>query len=559
VNPEGTVASETQAGRTTTFTYDNLFRITRTDPPGGTNFILTNYNNSDGSTVTVQRGPSTITTTLDGFGRPTLASNNVGIQTRTAYDAEGRKTYEGYPFTGTDRGTEIAYDALGRVVRHTNPDTTFHEVTYGPGSVTSRDENGHETVHTNQAFGDPDDVRLFQVRDADQKTWAYTYNALGKLTGVQAPDGTTRSWTYDSRNLLTSETHPESGTVTYNSYDAAGNLLRKTDARGTGFVYGYDGNDRVTTLIAGGQFASMTYEPGSDRRRSATVGAASATFTYDAAGRLASRDDVIDGLPFVRVFEYDGNDNLTGITYASGRHVTMGRDGANRITQIRDESFSRDIATAFGYHPSGGIETYTSGNGIVNQMTYHPQRYWPTSITAGPLGLTYDLYDAVGNVKAIGDSRGAGFGQSFDYDVLDRLRTVVGPYGSQVFEYDAHGNQTTVSGTSYQYQSLRLINRGGLSYSYDNNGNLTAAPNETYTYTPDNMLESATRVGSTSTYQYDADTWRIKAVTPDGTTYFLRGPHGELLTEIRGAGTPSVTMKDYIYAGDKLIAVIAIP
>ena len=95
VDPEGTVHSETQAGRTTIFTYDDLFRISRTDPPNGTNFILTNYNNTDGSTVAVQRGSSTVTTTLDGFGRPTLTSNSVGIQTRTAYDAEGRKTYEG--------------------------------------------------------------------------------------------------------------------------------------------------------------------------------------------------------------------------------------------------------------------------------------------------------------------------------------------------------------------------------------------------------------------------------------------------------------------------------
>jgi len=559
VSPEGTVASETQAGRATTFTYDDLFRITRTDPPGGTNFILTNYNNTDGSTVAVQRGPSTVTTTLDGFGRPMLSSNSVGIQIRTAYDAEGRKTYEGYPFTGTDRGTDITYDAIGRVVRRTNPDNTYQELTYGPGTVTSRDENGHETVHTNQAFGDPDDVRLFQLRDADQKTWAYTYNALGKLTGVQAPDGITRSWTYDSRNQLTTETQPESGTITYSSYDNAGNLLRKTDARGTGFVYGYDANDRVTTILSGGQFASMTYEPGSDRRRSATVGATSTTFTYDDAGRLASRDDVIDGRAFVRVFDYDGNDNLTGITYPSGRHVAIGRDGANRITQIRDVTFNRDIATAFNYHPSGAVAAYTSGNGIANQMTFHLERYWPTSITAGPLGLTYGLYDLVGNIMAIGDSRGAGFGQTFDYDVLDRLRTAIGPYGSQLFEYDVHGNRTTAAGTTYQYQSLRMINQGGLPYAYDNNGNLATGPNATYSYTPDNMLESATLVGSTSTYAYDADSWRIKAVTSTGTSYFLRGSHGELLTEVRDPGTPSMATKDYIYAGDRLVAVIAIP
>lgn len=561
VNPEGTIASATQAGRTTTFIYDDLLRVTRTDPPGGTNAILTSYNNTDGSTVTVQRGPSTVTTTLDGFGRPISSSNSVGIQTRTTYDAEGRKIYDGYPFSGADpnTGTTIAYDALGRVTGRTNPDNTYQALTYGPGTVTVRDENGHETVQTTQAFGDPTDVLLAQVRDADQKTWVYNYNVLGKLAGVQAPDGTTRSWTYDSRNLLKTESHPESGTVTYNSYDGAGNLQRKTDARGTGFVYGYDANDRVVTMLSGGQFASMTYESGSDRRRSAAVGTASSTFTYDGAGRLASRDDVVDGRAFVRVFEYDGNDNLTGITYPSGRHVTIGRDPANRITQIRDVTFGRDIATAFDYHPSGAVAGYTSGNGILNQITFDQVRYWPTSITAGPLGLTYVGHDAVGNITSIGDSRGAGFGQTFTYDALDRLRTAVGPYGSQPFEYDAHGNRNSAGGTTYQYQSLRLVNQGGMPYSYDNNGNLATGPNAIYTYTPDNMLESATLVGSLSTYAYDADRWRIKTVTSTGTSYFLRGPGGELLTEVQNPGTPSVAMKDYIYAGDRLVAVIAVP
>ena len=45
INPDGTVASETRAGRTTSYQYDNLFRVTSTQPPGGTNAIITEYDN----------------------------------------------------------------------------------------------------------------------------------------------------------------------------------------------------------------------------------------------------------------------------------------------------------------------------------------------------------------------------------------------------------------------------------------------------------------------------------------------------------------------------------
>src|SRR5262249_34016619 len=123
------------------------------------------------------------------------------------------------------------------------------------------------------------------------------------------------------------------------------------------------------------------------------------------------------------------------------------------------------------------------------------------------------------------------------------------------------GNRATAGGTTYTYEpsTLRLTNQQGMPYSYDNNGNLITGPNATYTYTSDNMLESATMTAVMSIYAYDADNLRIKAVTSSGTSYFLRGVHGELLSELRNPGTSSAAMKDYVYAGTRLVAVISLP
>jgi YD repeat-containing protein len=150
INPEGTVASETRGGRTTRFQYDGLFRIERSTPPGDSHPIVTTYDNSSGSAVTVSRGDgptrSAVTTYLDGFGRPTGTDDSIGGHTRIRYDAEGRKTFESYPFTGAEIGTTIAYDALGRVRRRTQPDNSVVATAYGAGTVSITDEQGRTSV-----------------------------------------------------------------------------------------------------------------------------------------------------------------------------------------------------------------------------------------------------------------------------------------------------------------------------------------------------------------------------------------------------------------------------
>jgi YD repeat-containing protein len=183
-------------------------------PPGGTNPTITAYSDStSGSTVTVTRRSSVTTASLDGFGRPIATVNSVGVRTITQYDPEGRVIKEPQPFVDTDTGATITYDELGRIRRRTHADGSYSERSYGPGTVTIRDENGRATTQSRQAFGHPDDARLVAVTDAATQTWQYSYNAVGSLETVTAPDGTNRQWQYNSSNQLVSEIHPESGTT----------------------------------------------------------------------------------------------------------------------------------------------------------------------------------------------------------------------------------------------------------------------------------------------------------------------------------------------------------
>jgi YD repeat-containing protein len=286
INPDGTVQSETQANRTTTYQYDVLGRLTSVQGPGGAVPTTTVYNNSTARDVVTTRGTSRVRTTMDGFGRPILtetgSTSAYQVRTATGYDGEGRTIFAGYPVAVglADIGTQLTYDGLGRIRIETNPDGTTRERTYGTGTVTIRDEENRTSVFTRQMFGTPQDGRIVQLVEAAGAAWSYAYNVVGSLTGVTGPGGITRTWTYHpTSKLLQSETHPESGTVQYTQYQ--GDVLtQKVDASGTVFQYTHDTNNRLTGVTATptsgpAQVTTITYEPGTDQRQTATVGGAS--------------------------------------------------------------------------------------------------------------------------------------------------------------------------------------------------------------------------------------------------------------------------------------------
>jgi YD repeat-containing protein len=574
INADGTVERETVAGRTTTFVYDELSRLRFRRPPGAVQ-IETEYDPA-GQWQRVRRGNSWEQTTFDGFGRPVQTENGSGVRTRARYTAEGRLAYQSQPFEGpyggpTDVGTTYTYDALGRITFEENADGTFRSRAYGADTITAHDERLRETVLTYQAFGHPDDTRLTGVRDAAGSQWTYAYNTAGSLTRADGPGGVSRIWEYDDRNLLIRETHPESGQILSNQpgdYDPAGVLKRKVDAKGTVFVYVHDDNDRLICIITDGQTIAIAYEPGSDNRLATSVmGAApsSSAFEYDPiTGRLTARTDAIDGATFRTEYAYDGNDNVTEIRYPSGRRVGYEYDAANRVSRVfNGHNPTVSHGSGFDYHPSGALEAYTAGNGVVTTMIYDPRRAWVTSISAGNLQLAY-RYDEVGNVTAIDDLVRPAHNQAFTYDVLDRLETFVsgGALGPQTYAYDAHGNRASTPSMTYAYFAGRPFHlqsmNGGLAMDYDENGNLTSGPGVTMTYTPNNLLHASTAGSGTVRFAYDADDWRLKKqVTTGVTTYFVRGPNGQLLTEWANNNpttAPNADVKDLVYVGSRLIA-----
>jgi len=104
-----------------------------------------------------------------------------------------------------------------------------------------------------------------------------------------------------------------------------------------------------------------------------------------------SQADTVNGHSFSATgYSYDGNDNVTGVTYPSGTSVGYQYDSENRIARVTGNQ-GKVLAQSFAYHPSGAPTSFRSGNNVLQQFTYD-NRYRLDTLSAGSLlSLNYGL------------------------------------------------------------------------------------------------------------------------------------------------------------------------
>jgi RHS repeat-associated protein len=203
-------------------------------------------------------------------------------------------------------------------------------------------------------------------------------------------------------------------------------------------------------------------------------------------------------------------------------------------------------------------------NGTENQFAYNSRnRITAVNVLgAGGTVLASQSYvmNALGNRTSMIDA--AGRVVNYTYDATQRLLSesdnVSGAFVTTSYTYDDVGNRLTknVGGvvTSYTYDAGdRMLTEGGLSYTYDANGNLLSrSDGVTYTYDAENRLASHTAGGVTTAYTYDAFGNRVGSNSLSGTTNYLVDPAdssglAQVVAERNGAG---VLTRSYVYGND---------
>ncbi|MCL5884417.1 MAG: hypothetical protein M1377_03570 [Deltaproteobacteria bacterium] len=566
INPDGTVDSETDGrGKTTYFDYDGLLRLTAVTPPAVANptgFVY--QQNYSYMNMTKTRGGFSVRYDYDGFGRLTNTSDSVGRITSTAYTSYGTKNY-----MTSNTGDTVYFDYFGRPTNIVHRDSTQASYGYSGSIVTITDENQKPTVFTYNAFGNPDEKLLVNVRDAKNYDTTYNYNILGSLTTI-TQGSVVRRFNYNpSNNFLDNEVHPDKGTISYTRYPL-GNLKTKTDSLGTVYYF-YDAANRLrhTDSPSGTPLVSFDYD-GADNRTSMTTPTAAFGYTYDDANRLTEKTETITGNSYATSYVPNGNDYITDIYYPSNRHVVYSYNTLNQVTSVT--GFGGDITNIQYCTNADGIcvglpKSYYGSNGVTTNFTYTPRNF-TDNIAALPnvLNVGYD-YEDRGNLKNITNNIDASKNQTFTYDDLNRLWTFSGPYGDGSFDYDRNGNRLTktlagFASTTYNYNPTtnRLTSTSGgdvFSFGgYNGNGDVTSysGPSGSFSlqYNVFHNLASLNTPGGgqLAGYNYDGDGMRVTKTSGGKTLTYHYDPAGRVLTESDDVGG----FNDYIYLHGKLVA-----
>ena len=506
-------------------------------------------------------------TPIAGSITGTLAAAQTAQTTTTSYqyDANGNLTQITDPL---GRSTNQSYDALNRLKQQLQP---------APASGAARPA-------INYTYDGQD--HLATVVDPRNLTTTTTTDGLGNPTALISPDTGATNRTYAAGLLKTSK--DARGLTTTYTYDALNRVTKIAYASGTATLFEYDGGT-AGAPHAKGRLTKMTDESGQT------------TYAYGLFGRLQSKVQTVTNGTVARSFTVtyaygasgSSTGELTSVTYPSGNRINATYDSAGRISSLTlnpakaggtDTGTNIPLLTGIGYQPFGPVRSWTWGNSTPTSVNTYARGFdLDGRITSYPLGsgvnngtnrtLAYDAASRIGATTHTGTGTGsnapANYNQSFQYDNLDRLNSVIGSNTSQGYQYDANGNRTqaTYGGTAYgntiAVGSNRLTATAGLApaktMTYDAMGNVLGDGTNSYTYSARGRMDSA-KVGTNAatSYRYNGLGQRTRKTGPtalvaSGTNYYVYDEAGRLLGEYDVNGK---VIEETVYLGDVPVAAL---
>ncbi len=564
-------------------------------------------------------------TYYDAMWRPILVqeydTSNIAATiryTRTAYDSNGRVSFQSYPVADpatTTTGIRTFYDALDRVTsveQDSEHDVLTTKTEYLAGlQVRVTNPRDLPTTTGFMAWDQPGydlplwssqpEGKVIEISRHPQFGWPLQLKQRSADNSLQA----SRQYVYDGNAQLCKTIEPETG-ASVMGYDAAGNLAWQVSglpassfgttndcqhmaAAGTGLAVGrtYDNRNRLTHLTfpdsKGNQIwtyekdnlpASVTAYNGIGNTHPVVT-----AYTYNKRRLLTGESLSQPSYTWGIGYEYDSIGNLRWQSYPTGLKLDFAPNALGQATQARNANQSSIYyASGAQYFPNGALKQFTYGNGIVHTMTQNA-RQLPARVTSSGnvLDFGYD-YDKNANPTAILDYvTGTPTAQHrwMTYDGLDRLITSAsamfgGSDHTHRFTYDAldnieswkHAGVKDYADYVYDAQNrlTNIRNTAGASVvgiGYDPQGNLANKNGQAYEFDYGNRLRN---VPGKEWYRYDGVGRRVQTTKSDDSqaTLWQYGQAGQMLfsTDWEGSNYLNQKTHEYIYLAGSLIATI---
>jgi len=515
-------ASSDTAGKTTSYQYDSLGRVTLIAPPDGEASSVVNYSSTTRTTSTRNGGTGLSTYQqyeYDGLGRLSRdihqmpGVNQYAVRTH-AYDGPGRQYFDsewaactngiGDCLTAGPGGTtSSSFDPFGRAQTTVRADGSTTNVSFADSYSIYSDTKKTVTIHNlggtcagggctgglasqttyfSDAFG-----HLTSVMEPDNAVTSYTYDVNAKLTTVTQAGLPNRTFTFDPAGFLRSETTPEKGTVTYTDYGSLGNVMKETEPDGIVRENCYDFAGRVTeTRTSESGTPLCSYETGGPQGRLYLSNVFNNSTGGNSLGKLTTRT----AWNYPSVGTYSASDTYT-YNGLGGRlsNQTMAVSGGSNLTTTQSWFYNGLGLPAHHYHarPSGQtpfvvsydydaglpVKEYANGIPVVTGVGYQASGAlsgYATGINVGhnvttTIGQDPSLLPRPLNISTSGASTNFATG-NYSYDGAGNIMVI----GLDAYGYDLRSRLTSAS----------LSGIGSQSFTYDQYGNLLTKGGTTF-------------------------------------------------------------------------------
>ncbi|RZL02988.1 MAG: hypothetical protein EOP36_06545, partial [Rubrivivax sp.] len=541
----------------THYIYDQTGNLLQSVDARNTTNHLTNY-----VTNYAYDGLNRITYTTDGLGNTRMTVwtdqfSTISMVSEVAADNSTRYSYYNSAGLLTSTDTDVnsnrsyVYDKLNRLVQITDPT--------GRKEFNLYDADSRLVAHVDSTAGLTE--YIYNGNGQVVKTIVYANKVTAPLSGTGFDP---KVLTLDGTGGLRPALNPANDRISYNLYDAAGQLSMTVDPAGAVIESRYDGSGRLNSTIAynvvltAAQFTSLGNTTAELKAGTGTItttstsGTSTITLSLDATNDRRSRNFYSDdGL---LVGQLDANGYLTQNTYdAAGRLIKATRfatptDSSYRasgtlsqLIPVNGGNSASDQTTFYVYNAKGQLA------GMLDAENYYTAYQYDLAGNqssqkrhAQTLKNTFDgftppvVVDIVANPQAALPTTGSYVVTDKEdrqlqslYDANNRLlKTTSTPDGVVTdYVYDSVGNLLSTKQTAY-VQAQGLTETRVQTRQYDELGQLTAelsgegsaalATLKAGTPAPSQAQINALWAQYGTRHQYDLAGRRIATIVPDG-------------------------------------------
>jgi len=477
---------ETAEGRLATQVFDEFGRIVSEDPPGPVAPTFYAYD-AAGRLTSITKSNESVTIAYDSNGHPISATDSTGAVTTWTNDANGRLLSTSFP--------------SGRVV------TFSRDGNENPTAVTPPESETHQ-------LGYDENDRLISYTLPEASPLFLNLDGFGRREGVEYRDGSARQNLF--QNALPLGSLMPRSTL---------NVGHASEVAGTGQTENINFLAREPDMLP------------------------AQAMDVELDGRLVTALEFTGPLAARVEYTYSTPDRMTARTLNSEPAIGFAYDDDNLITATGPFNWSREVTT-------GLLSTIGDGTLLIDialdaraNLTQRTVAHGATTVH----DMTLTRNDRGQITTRISNLDSSTAERRFSYDADGRLIEVRDGADILVeeFTYDGNGNRlshTTGSGVSLaSYDSQdRLINRDGISYTYDSNGFLSARGLDSFDYTVDGVLRSAIVGGLTVDFAYDFMGRRVARTDSGGTTAYVYGNLDHPF-RITASIAPDTTVTEYYY------------